>query len=85
MGDKCQCPTRVLFFDVPEQVRCVGDLRLDLLLAIAVVIVGDQRDDNSPGGPARGLERHPIVVLLTRILPTHAVATLSLGRLIPMA
>ena len=85
MGDKCQCPTRVLFFDVPEQVRCVGDLRLDLLLAIAVVVVGDQRDDNSPGGPARGLERHPIVVLLTRILPTHAVATLSLGRLIPVA
>ena len=75
----------MLFFDVPEQVRCVGDLRLDLFLAIAVVVVGDQCDDHSPGGPARGLERHPIVVLLTRILPTHAVATLSLGRLIPVA
>ena len=57
-----QCPAGVFLFDAPHQVRRVTDLRLDLFLAVAEVVVGDDRDDDSFLGTARQFEGFAIVV-----------------------
>ena len=61
-----------------------ADLGLDLFLAVAEVVVG-QNGDHHAAGIARGeLERLAVVVALVGILPAHALAALALGRVIPV-
>ncbi len=76
-----QGATGVLLLRVAEQVRGVGDLGLDLLLAVAEVGVGDDGDDHAARVAGADLERPPAVVQLVLGLPAHAVALLALGGL----
>ena len=74
----------VLFFHQPEQVGRKADLGFNLLLAVAEVIVRDE-GHNDPGRIPRGqLEGVSIVVELARIVPAHAVPTLTLGGFVAM-
>ena len=79
-----QRPARVLLLEVAGEVGGEGDLRLDLLLAVAEVIVGDDRDDHPGGGAAGQLEGTALVVTLIRVARAHAVAPLPLARRIPV-
>ncbi len=69
----------VLLLGVAEQVRRVADLGLDLLLAVAEVVVGDHRDHHAAGVAGADLERLATVVELVGIRPAHAVAPLAVG------
>ena len=69
-----------------EAARKVGgerDLGLDLLLAVAEVVVGDQGDHHTRGGTAGQLERTAVVVKLVWLSPGHPVAALALGGGLP--
>ena len=70
----------MLFLRAAQQVRGVAQLRLDLLLAIAVVVVGDQRDNDALCRSARSLEGLAIVVEVALVAPAHTVAFLPFGR-----
>ena len=76
-----QRPAGMFLFDVPHQVRGVTDLRLDLFLAVAEVVVGDDRDDDARFGAAGDFERLAVVVEFVFVFPAHAIALLSLGGL----
>ena len=72
----------MLFLDVAIEVRRVADLRLNLLFAIAEIIVGDKRDDHSRVGAAGEFECLAVVCSHQfRPLPTHTVRRLAVGRL----
>ena len=71
----------VLLLGVAEQVRRVRDLGLDLLLAVAEVVVGDHRHDHAASVPGTDLEGAPAVVQLVLLLPAHPVAHLPVGGL----
>ena len=70
---------RVLLLDQPQEVGRVADLGLDLLLAVAEVVVRDHCDDDAPLVAGTRLERRTVVVALVRGSPAHAVAALALG------
>ena len=69
----------VLFLAEAVQIRGEADLRLHFLLAIAVIVVGDDRDHHAALVAARHLERAAAVVDFAGIAPAHAVAPLALG------
>jgi len=71
----------VLLLAPAQEVRRVRDLRLHLLLAVAEVVVGDDRDDDAAGVAGRDLERAAAVVAVVLPPPAHAVAALPLGGL----
>ena len=71
--------TGVFLFSVAQQVGGIADLGFDLLLAVAVVVVGDQRDNHAVGIPAGDLECGAVVVEFVLGLPTHAVLLLTIG------
>ncbi|MEW5770722.1 MAG: hypothetical protein AB1831_10215 [Pseudomonadota bacterium] len=75
---------RVFLLRAAEQVGGVGDLRLDLLLGVSEVVVGDDRDDHAIHVAAHHLEGGAVVVFLVLVLPAHAVAALPLGGLVPV-
>ena len=64
----------VLLLGQPEEVRGVGDLGLDLLLAVAEVVVGDNREDDSGFVTGAQLERLALVVELWPVHPAGARA-----------
>ena len=79
-----QGPAGMLLLDESQEVGRVADLGLHLLLAVAEIVVGNQRDDD-PGGIAGGeLEGVAVVVEFTRVVPAHPVATLPFGGLVPV-
>ncbi len=77
-------PPGVLFFANAEQIGGVTDLSLDFLLAIAVIVVGDDRNHHAAAIAAGQFERAAAVIRLVRIAPAHAVAALAFGGLIEM-
>ena len=84
VGRKRDGAAGVLLFAIAEQIGGVADLGFDFLLAIAVVIVGDDRDHDAAAIAAGQLERAAAVVRLVRIAPAHAVAALAFGGPIEM-
>ena len=81
---KHQRAAGVLLLGVAEQVCGVADLRLHFLFAIAVIVVGDDRDDDTVFVAARQLERVATVVDFVLGLPAHPVAALAFCGLVPM-
>ena len=71
----------MLLFAQAEQIGGAGDLGFDLLLAVPVVAVGDQRDHDAAGVAARDLEGGAVVVEFVLRVPAHAVALLGVCRL----
>ena len=74
----------VLFLGETVEIGRVADLRLHFLLAVAEVVVGDQRDDHTARVAGAELEGVAAVVELALALVAHAVAALPLGRGIPL-
>jgi hypothetical protein len=74
----------VFFLAEPEEVGGEADLALHLLLAVAVIVVGNQGDDDAAPVAADQLECAAVVVRLAFLPPAHAVAPLPLGGLIEM-
>ena len=63
-----------------EQIGGIADLGLDLFLAIAEIIVRQDRDDHAAGIARGDLERCPVVVRFALIAPAHAVGALARRR-----
>ena len=83
-GGKRDRSAGVLFLDVAQKIGGEGDLRFDFLLAVAVIVVGNQRDDDAFAGAAGELERHAVVVLVGLGFPAHRIAALTfVGILVP--
>ena len=76
-----QRPAGVLLLDVAEQIGREADLRFDFFLAIAKVVVGNQRDDHAVFIAAGDFERLTVVVSFVGRFPAHALLFLSAGRL----
>ena len=74
----------MFFFRVAHQVSGIADLGFYFFLAIAEVVVCDERDDDACFRAARDLERLTIIVFFGGILPAHPISYLSLSRLIDM-
>ncbi|MFT3915818.1 MAG: hypothetical protein QM704_17410 [Anaeromyxobacteraceae bacterium] len=77
-GDRA---ARVLLLAPAPQVGRVGELGLHLLLAVAEVVVGDDRDDHAAGVAGGDLERAAAVVEVALPAPAHPVPALPPGRL----
>src|SRR5699024_10395917 len=77
-------PTGVLLLHHAEEVRGVADLRLDLLLAVAEVVVGDDRHDDATLVAGAKLEGGTAVVTLVLRAPALSVAPLAVGGLVDM-
>ena len=73
----------VLLLHAAEEVGRVPDLGLDLLLAVAEVVVRDDGDDDAALVAGHALEGLAAVVELGLVLPALAVAALALGGLLP--
>ena len=84
VAGKHQRAARVLLLAEAVKIGRVADLRLDLLLAIAEVVVGDDGDDDAGLVAAGELERLAVVVEFPLVLPAHAVAALAFGGLVPV-
>ena len=80
---KQQRAAGVLLLAKAEEIRRVADVRFDLLLAVPEIIVGKDGYNDPAGVTGRDLEGHAVVVAFGRVAPTHAVATLPLGGLLP--
>jgi len=76
--------TAVLFLSITVEVSSKADVRLDLLLAIAEVVISDDGKDHTLLGTQAHLEGLAIVVALILGLPAHALSTLLLGGFIPL-
>ena len=79
-----QCTAGVLLFSQPEKVGGVADLGLDFLLAVAVIVVGNDGDDDAALVARGDLERCAIVIQLVLVLPAHAVSPLARGGVVPV-
>mmetsp|Transcript_116776 Transcript_116776/g.371626 ORF Transcript_116776/g.371626 Transcript_116776/m.371626 type:complete len:345 (+) Transcript_116776:1570-2604(+) len=73
-----------MLFLCAEKVACETQLRLDLLFAVAEIVVCDQGHENAAARPHAYLECGPVIVVLLRIFPRHAVASLALRGFVPM-
>src|SRR5207244_11972721 len=67
-----------------KKVGRITDLGFDLLLAIAVIVVGNQSDNDAGFIPASELEGLAIVVELPFIAPAHSVPPLAFAGPIPV-
>ena len=79
----CDGAAGVLLLHAAEEVGRVPDLGLDLLLAVAEVVVRDDGDDDAALVASHALEGLAVVVELVLALPALAVAALTLGGLLP--
>ena len=84
VGGKGERAAGMLFLAHAEEIRRVADLRLDLFLAIAVIVVGEDRHHDAAMVARRELEGRAAVVDLVFVTPAHAVAALPFGRGIVM-
>ena len=73
----------MLLLHAAEEVGRVPDLGLDLLLAVAEVVVRDDGDDDAALVTGHALEGLAAVVELGLVLPALAIAALALGGLLP--
>ena len=80
VGDRA---ASMLLLHAAEEVGRVPDLGLDLLLAVAEVVVSDDGDDDAALVSGHALEGLAAVVELGLVLPALAVAALALGGLLP--
>ena len=69
----------MFLFAEAVQIRRVTDLGFDFLLAIAVVIVGDDGHDHAAFVAAGQLESLAVVVEFPLVLPARAIAALALA------
>ena len=79
-----QRPAGVLFLAQAKQIRRIADLRFDLLLAIAKIVVRDDGHHHPAVIAAGELERAAVVVQVAGLLPAHSVAALTLRRGVPV-
>src|SRR5258706_15270464 len=70
----------MLFFAQPVKIPCKANLGFDLFLAVTVVVVRDDRDDDAAVIAATDLESVSTVVRFIRITPAHPVALLPCRR-----
>ncbi len=70
----------MLFFTHSVKVRSKTDLRFDFFLAVAVIVIGNDRDHHPTMIAARHFERASFVVGLVLSGPAHALVLLRLGR-----
>ena len=84
VGRKHQRAPGVFLLAQAEQIRGVADLGFDLLLAIAEIVVRDERYDDAAFVAAGELERPAVIVTFVLLAPAHAVAALPFRGLIPM-
>ena len=75
--------TSVLFFHLTKQVRGVGDLCLDFLLAVPEVVVSNHRGDDTAFIARAHLECATTVVEFVGILPALPVAALTFRCILP--
>src|SRR5208283_3393765 len=83
VGGKNERAARVLLLARPIKIGRIADLRFDLLLAIAVVVVRNEGDNDAGFVAAGQFERLSVVVEFPLVLPAHAVAALAFGGLVP--
>ena len=83
VGRKRQRAAGVLFLAQAEEVRGKAELRFHLFLAVAEIVVGDDRDDGARFIARGDLEGLAEVVAFVLGLPAHAVAALALGGVLP--
>ena len=79
IGGKSDRAAGVFFLADSEEVGGKADLRLHFLLAIAVIVIGDQGHNDPARIPACQLKRPAAVVRLLRLPPTHTLVTLPLA------
>src|SRR5689334_3423122 len=82
VGGEADCASGVLLFREAIEIGGEPDLGFDLFLAIAEVVVGDDRDNHAGGVAGSDLEGLPVVVELVFTGPAHAVALLAVGGLV---
>src|SRR6516162_2794230 len=76
-------PARMLLLAKPVEIGGITELRLYLLFAIAEIVVGDQCYDDAGFVAAGEFKGSAIIIKLSRVVPTHAVAPLAFGGGIP--
>ena len=74
----------MFFFHAAHQIGGIADLRFDFFLAVAEIVVGDDRDDHSRFIAARDFERITVVIEFIFAFPAHAVVSLAIGGLTDM-
>ena len=79
VAGECDRPAGVFFLDVAVEIGGIADLGLHFLLAVSVIVVGQDGDDDSLGGAAGDFERHAVVVFFLLVLPAHLIPPLPLG------
>ena len=83
IAGKNKRPAGVFLLGVAEEVGRHAELRFDLLLAVAEVVVRNDRDHHPALVARRDLERRAVVVEFIFRLPAHPVAPLPLGGILP--
>ncbi len=79
MAGICDRAAGVFFLDIAVQIGGVADLGLHFFFAVAVIVVGDERDDDAGIRPAGELKCDAVVVFFRLAFPAHAVAFLAIG------
>jgi len=74
----------VLFLSITVEVSSKADVRLNLLLAIAKVVISNDGKDDTLLCTIACLEGFAIVIALILSLPAHALSTLLLSGVIPL-
>jgi len=74
----------MLLLGAAEQVRSVGQLSLDFLLAVTEVVVRDDGDHDAALVASAALEGVAAVVELVLVLPALAITALTLGGVVPV-
>ena len=77
--------SRMFFLGEAVEIRREADLCFDFLLAVSVIVVGDDCDDYAAGIPAHQLERAAVIVAFAGVAPAHTLEPLALGRLAVMS
>ena len=73
------CAAGVFFFDEACEVGGVAELGFDFFLAVAVVVIGDEGDDDAFFIAAGEFEGGTVVVFFVFGFPAHAVLSLAFG------
>ena len=79
---KCNRAAGVFFLNIAIKVSRVADLRFDFFLAVAEIVVGNQRHDDAFRRAARQLERLAAVVKFVLAVPAHSIFTLPRCRVV---
>ena len=73
--------TGVFLFGISEEIGGVAELGFDLLFAVAVVIVGNERDHGAAGIARGDFESRTVIVEFVFRFPAHAIVLLPVGGL----